>query len=359
MSTPFIHSFAGLDFARANVNLLPVSNLLIGVLGALVASNQPAALSNLVAQTTGISVPAAVDTNSPVEQEFQRLEDEDDAAQAEVDGWIKENDQFAAKGAGVPRSELSRRIRDRFDLVRKDYEAFIKRHPDHARVRVAYASFLEDIGQEDDELDQLLKARDLDPTLPSAWNQLGNYYGEHGPTTNAFVCYEKAIQLDPTESVYYQNFGTTVYLYRTDVKQFYHINEQQVFDKAVALYAKAMAMDPTNFPLAVDVAQTYYGIKPLRINDALVAWTNALNLARDEIDREGVYIHFARITMLSSNFAESQRFLDQVTNDMYGDMKRRVTRSLYQHEHPETLTNNPPAAPAAAQPQTNLPAPSH
>ena len=52
--------------------------------------------------------------------------------------------------------------------------------------------------------------------------------------------YAKAIELNPAEPVYYQNFATTVYLFRKDARAFYGINEQQVFDKALALYRKAM-----------------------------------------------------------------------------------------------------------------------
>jgi tetratricopeptide (TPR) repeat protein len=334
-----------------------VSNLLIGVLGALVATNQPAALSNLVTQTTGISI-AAIDTNSPVEQELQKIEDDDDAASAEVDRWIRENDQFASKGAAVPQAELNRRILARFEPTRKAYLDFIQHHPAYAPGRVAYASFLHDLGDEDGEMEQLLKARDIDSTMPSIWNNLGNYYGEHGPLTNAFVCYEKAIQLDPNEPVYYQNFGTTVYLYRKDVKEFYHINEQQVFDKALDLYAHATKLDPTNFLLASDVAMTYYGIKPLRTNNALMAWTNALQLARDETDREGVYLHFARIQLSVGHFTDAQARLDAVTNPMYNDLKNRLARNLNEREHPEKVINNSPPVAAKIESQTSSPAPS-
>lgn len=321
----------------------------------MVASNQPAALSNLVTQSTGISI-TALDTNSAVDQELSKIEDDDDNAMTEVDGWIRENQEFAAKGAGIPKDELNRRIRERFDGCKKAYEDFLKQHPQHARARIAYASFLHDLGDEDAEEEQLLKAREIDATIPAVWNNLGNYYGEHGPMTNAFICYEKAIQLDPTESVYYQNFGTTVYLFRKDVKEYYHINEQQVFDKAMGLYSNAMKFDPTNFPLATDVAETYYGIKPLRTNDALVAWTNALKLAGDEVDREGVYIHFARINIQINRLALAQHYLDDVTNSMYGDLKRRLERNLNEKEHPDQATNIPTAEPAAKTVLTNLPA---
>jgi tetratricopeptide (TPR) repeat protein len=321
-----------------------VTNLIIGVLGAMMASNQPAALSNLVTQTTGISI-TAIATNSPVEQELQKIEAEDDDASADVDGWIRDNNKFAAQGAGIPPNELNRRIRDRFEPSQKAYLDFIQRHPDNARARIAYASLLNDLGDEEGEFVQLLKARDLDPSIPSVWNNLGNYYGEHSPTTNAFICYEKAIELDPTESTYYHNFGTTVYLYRTDVKEYYHINEQQTFDKALGLYSNAMRLDPTNFPLASDVAESYYGIKPLRTNDALLAWTNALNLAHDEIEREGVYIHFARIKMSIGRLAEAKAHLDAVTNELYEPLKTRLVRNLAAREATNNLTA-PMEAPA-------------
>jgi tetratricopeptide (TPR) repeat protein len=319
-------------------------------MGAIMATNQPAALSNLVTEATGISISAvttniAGGTNSPIELELQKIEDADDAAAAEVDGWIRENNEFAAKGAGIPNAELNRRIREKFDISRKAYLDFIQRHPNYAPARVAYGSFLHDTGDEDGEFEQLEKARDLDPTIPSIWNNLANYYGEHGPTTNAFVCYEKAIKLDPTEPVYYHNFGTTIYLFRKDVKEYYHINEQQVFDKAMALYANATRLDPTNFELAYDVASTYYGIKPLRTNDALLAWTNTLKLAHDEVEREGVYIHFARIEAQSGMFDDAHKRLDAVTNDIYAVLKKGVSKMLDRKEHPELYTNEPPIGP--------------
>lgn len=354
-------NFVGTRRRRARLRIFAcyfalVSNLLIGVLGALVATNQPAALSNLVSQTTGISV-SVPDTNSPAEQELEKIEASDDDAMAEIDGWIKQNDQFAAKGAGVPPSEMRRRINERLASIRKAYEDYIKKYPDYADGRVAYASFLDSIGEDDAEYAQLTKATEVNPKLPSAWNNLGNYYGEHGPITNAFISYEKAIQLDPNEPVYYHNFGTTVYLFRKDVREYYHLQEQQVFDKALDLYAHATKLDPTNFALASDVALTYYGIKPLRTNAALAAWTNALNLASDEQDREGVYLHLARIQIAAGHFAEAQARLDAVTNPMYNDLKKRLIRNLNQKEHPETVTNEPPAEPAKA-PETNA-APTH
>ncbi|MDB6122244.1 MAG: repeat-containing protein, partial [Pedosphaera sp.] len=252
-----------------------MSNLLIGLLGALVATNQPAAVSNLVTQTTGITV-TVPDPNDPVEKEYKKLMVDDDAAQEEVDKWIQENNAFAEKGGGAPNSVLNERIRKRFEPVRKGYEDFIKLHPDHARVRLAYGAFLNDIKEEEAAVAQFEKARELDPKNPATWNNLANHFGHDGEVKKAFEYYAKAIELNPSEAVYYQNFGTTVFLFRKDAMEYYKIDEQQVFTKALELYQKAVQLEPNNFELLQDVAQTYYGIKPTRTEEALNAWTNTL-----------------------------------------------------------------------------------
>ncbi len=99
---------------------------------------------------------------------------------------------------------------------------------------------------------------------------------------------------------------------------------------------------PTTFPLASDVAQTYYGIKPLRLQDALTAWTNTLALAHDEIEREGVYLHFARLKLQANRFAEVRAHLNAITNEMYEVLKKRLVRNLDEQEQKAQGTNAPP-----------------
>jgi predicted Zn-dependent protease len=169
-----------------------VNELLIGLIGALIATNQPLAVSNLIQQHAGVSV-TLVNPNDPAEKELAQLMAGDDAALAEVDKWIRDNNAFAAKGAGESKEALNRRIRVRLDSVRQGYDDFLRRYPDFARGHLAYGSFLNDIGEESAAGAQYEIASRLDPKNPAAWNQLANYCGEYGPITNAFVDYAKAI----------------------------------------------------------------------------------------------------------------------------------------------------------------------
>jgi tetratricopeptide (TPR) repeat protein len=307
-----------------------------------VATNQPAAVSNLLTQTTGLTI-SVPDPNDPVEKEYHKIMADDDAAQAEVDGWIRENQAFAEKGGGVKANVLNARIRARFEPVKKAYVDFLARHPNHARAHLAYGSFLNDTQDEDGADEEFEKARQLDPKNPVPWNQLANEFTHSGPVDKAFPYYEKAIELDPTEPIYYQNLATTVYLFRSNSTASYHLDEQKIYDKALALYQQAMKLDPKNFELAQDVAQTYYGIRPTRTEDALNAWTNALKIADTEIEREGVYIHLARFKMNAGRFAEAHQHLNAVTNAIYNDLKTRVLRNLVQREEKSAATNTPSA----------------
>ena len=331
-----------------------MSDLTIGLLGALLATNQPLAVSNLVQQQTGVSI-AITNPDDPAEQELRQLMEGDDAALAEVDRWIQTNNTLMATGAGESKEALNQRIRARLDSVRTNYTSFLRRHPDSSRGYMAYGTFLDDIGDEEAGKVQFENAAQLDPKNPAAWNNLANYYGENGALTNAFANYARAIELDPSEPVYYQNLATTVYLFRKDARAFYGINEQQVFDKALDLYRKAVQLDPDNFALAVDYAESYYGIRPLRTNDALVAWTNVLKIAHNDVECEAVYIHLARVKTIAMRFDEARAQLEAVTNDFYADLKRQLERNLAERENAATNTAqtistnaivpaNPPAA---------------
>lgn len=310
-----------------------MNRLFAGLLGAILVASQLSAQTNPITEDASNSIAG---TNDLVGAELDQLMAEDDAVMDEVDTWIRTNVEQKAQGGGESRQDLNQRINTRLNGMRQKYGDFLKQYPDYEPGHMAYGSFLDDIGKEDLAVVEFDTSSKLDPKDPAAWNNLANYFGDHGPVTNAFADYQKAIDLNPSEPIYYQNFATTVYLFRPDARAFFHITEPQVFDKALALYQKAIQLDPKNFELASDYAESYYGIKPLRTNDALVAWTNALVPAQTEVEREGVYIHLARIKYLVGRYDEARAQLEAVTNSMYDDLKGRIERNIKQKLNPPT-----------------------
>jgi tetratricopeptide (TPR) repeat protein len=328
-----------------------VSDLLIGLLSAVLATNQPAAISNLVQQKAGITV-SVTDKNDPIEIEFRKVMEMDDAAQEEADKYIAQEKSFTASGAGGNSFTLNERLKQKFEPVKKAYQDFLQKHPDHARAHLAYGSFLDDTGEEDQAMVEWEKGRSLDPKNPAAWDNLANYYGHNGPVTNAFIYYAKAIELNPNEPIYFQNLATAMYLFRRDATNFFNISEEEVFATSMMMYRKALSLDPVNFILATDYAQSYYGFKPRKtgnpeadklveqkhFTEALAAWETTLKLASDDIQRQGVYIHFARLQIDLGRLDEARKNLDLVTNEQFSTVKKTLLLKLEKREKPQPAT---------------------
>jgi predicted negative regulator of RcsB-dependent stress response len=98
--------------------------------------------------------------------------------------------------------------------------------------------------------------------------------------------------------------------------------------------------------LASDYAISFYGIKPppslteaarleaqSKLNDqAIAAWDSALKIAGDDVQREGVHIHLARIKINARRFSEARAHLDAVSNPVYADIKGTISRNLEQKQ---------------------------
>jgi tetratricopeptide (TPR) repeat protein len=269
-------------------------------------------------------------TNAAIEVEFQKLVTEDDTAQAEVDKWLRESKDL--KSGGNPDPELQRRIKERFEPVGRAYADFVRRHPNHARARLAYGNFLNDRQDELGAQAQWEKALELDPQNPAVYNNLANRYSESGPVRKAFEFFTKAIELNPSEPLYYHNFADSLCVLRKHAATYYAISENEVLAKAAQLYSNAVRLQPTNFTFATDLAQTYYSMKPLPTSTALAAWTNALQIAQGEPEREEALVHLARVKMLAGQLAEARAQLNVVTNEHCATLKANLLRAIEQRE---------------------------
>jgi tetratricopeptide (TPR) repeat protein len=308
----------------------------------------PSPTTSSRATEIGGSTNAAPALTDPLEQEFQKLLKLDDeaheAAQAIVDQAAASPDPLTAPLPLTTRGRIDQRLKP----VREAYEEFLNHHPGHARARMAFASFLNDTGNEAEATEHYEKARALNPTDPAVWNNLANIFAHSGPIEKAFPYYEEAIRLNPKESLYQHNFGTLIFLFRKDAARYFKCDEPAVFARALDLYARALALDPQNFQLASDVAQTFYGIPPtpgkapeearaeeIRLVDtALKSWTNAFSLASEHSEQEGILLHFARWNIRAGQFDAARTNLSGVTNVAYLQVKQRLERNLAEKQSP-------------------------
>jgi hypothetical protein len=88
-----------------------------------------------------------------------------------------------------------------------------------------------------------------------------------------------------------------------------------------------------------------------------MAWTNCLNISKDDNEREGVLIHLARIKIAAGRLAEAQAQLDMITNPAFADMRQRLVRNLSEKReqaiHPPGAATNHLDTAAAGLADTN------
>ncbi len=260
--------------------------------------------------------------------EFHALVSQDEAAQAEIETWSKEKGRDPAR-----KKVLDERIRERTDSVRKAYENFLSRHPHHAGAHLAYGNFLNEHEDEAGAQAHWETALALDPGNADLYNNLAGRYSETGPASKAFEYFSKAIELNPSQGVYYHNYANTLYVLNKHAMKYYGVSEQAVYAKALLQYSNACRLDPQNFSFAFDWAQTYYALKPLPTEAALRAWTNTLRSAHSEIERERVYVHLARLKMLAGLYAEARTQLTLVTNEDSRQLKTNLLRRIQEQEN--------------------------
>jgi len=330
-----------------------MSDLLVGALSVLLATNSPAALSNYVVGKVGVSpsvLVASPDPADPRYAELRKVMEADDSADEEIGRWLSERRAMDPTDLRTE-SELAfrRRVEVRNDAVREQYVQLIGRHPQYVPALNAYASFLAESGDEEEAIVQLEKASGLNPRDPAVWNNLANLYGHIGPIHRAFPAYEKAIELNPYEPVYRYNLATVVFLFRKDSMEYYRCDEQTVFNRALDLYREVRRLRPHNFRYAFDFAQTFYGVKAAPAETAegrrqadlqlagvaRGAWLDALALADNEDDRAGIFLHLARWNIRTGEFEAARTNLTLVTNEVHLDMRKRLERNIAEKSAPK------------------------
>lgn len=272
------------------------------------------------------------ETDARVEPEYQKLQKEDDAAQAAVEKLTRDNAAERARGAGLSDEDLERRIKARLAPVRKAYEDFLKRHPNHAEAHLTYGCFLNEQQDEAGAKEQWEKALELDPKNPDVYNNLAGSYSEIGPASKAFEFYSKAIDLNPNQPLYYHNFASTMYVLRSRAMTHYAIDEQQVFARIIGLYSNSVRLAPTNFTYASDLAQTFYSMRPFPAEAALNAWSNALRIAQGPSPQEEAYLHLSRVNLIAGHYREARALLEGVKGAEHSLAKSNLLHNISDRE---------------------------
>ena len=114
--------------------------------------------------------------NESPDERLNKILTADNTAITEIAGKI-EKIRKAASPSVSEREQLTFRIRNRLDGIRQMYISFLEDHPNHAKARVAYGSFLTHIDDRRGALGQWQKALADDPSNAAALNNIATHIG--------------------------------------------------------------------------------------------------------------------------------------------------------------------------------------
>jgi len=263
---------------------------------------------------------------------WRRLQAELKTAESDTLRWLRDTparDEFLAEKPG---NLLSLRMEHRLQGVQKEFAAFLKRHP-RRQLAAAMMNFINRSAERLSAIKEWEQARVDFPEDPACWTELGHFFAHNGPALAALDCYTKAASLTPLDDVETRHtLADALILFRKEATEFYGCPEKDVFDRALLIYRQTLALRPASLELAMRFAETYYLIKPARINDALAAWENALKLAATDRERENIFLHLARCETEAGRFVAARRHLQDVSLPLYEELKAQILHHLRQRE---------------------------
>ena len=191
---------------------------------------------------------------------------EDDAAMDEVDDWIRT--QFRPgdqRRRRLSKDELNQRIKARLDGVRQQYGQFLNNTPTTPMAIWRTAVFWTTSAMRDWPLRNFRPRANWTQKIPppgTAWPITTAKTGRSPMPSSIIKRRSTWIHPKPCTTKILPRWCMS---FAGDAIAFYGITETQVFDKSLACTARPSNWPRRNFELASDYAESYYGIRPLRI----------------------------------------------------------------------------------------------
>lgn len=279
------------------------------------------------AQETAPELLAAEEID-PIQEAIKKAQDYETAKRSEHEKKFLETFDLTEDDRLPAQETLQKLWADEENKIEKSFLDITRKYPESSDAVVALGNYFNDRGLEFKAFEQWEKALVMAPEDPAIWNNLAGYYTHNGDINKAFEYFEKAVSLPPPHWVYYHNFGNVVFLFRKDSMEHYRLDEQEIFDKAFDIYAQAQALEPANFELARDIANSYYLVRPPRFAKAIASWEGVLHIASNDHERQDVLIHLARWELKANNPDKALEYINQVTLPEHATLKKRVKKNI-------------------------------
>ncbi|HYD85717.1 MAG TPA: hypothetical protein VEA63_16730, partial [Opitutus sp.] len=156
---------------------------------------------------------------------------------------------LAGAAADNPNFDMEN-FRQQIERLCRGYEEFLRANPKSAEGFAAYGYLLSKVDQRKESIAMLLKANQLDPSLPLVKNQIGNYLAEEGRPLDAVAYYMAAIKLAPDEPLYHYQLGSLLTEARDDFLKSGEWTRTAIDEAMHTAFRRATELAPDRFEFA-------------------------------------------------------------------------------------------------------------
>lgn len=243
-------------------------------------------------------------TWDPVRRELLRVLASERRGVERVESWKLDPGLFHryAEENGVENPHFAREVSKIVARIRSHHEHFVARHPDHAPGRIAFGDFFEQVSEYEAAVTQWEIAMKLDPELPDAWDRQGRTASANDDFSATLSSYAHAIELEPDNWNFHYQIASISFNNLSRAAEHFSETQDQAADRAILHYRLALQHNPSNFELAGELAFAYAHLAPPDLARSMAVWERSMRYARDERDRESVYLSMAQISIDSEQF---------------------------------------------------------
>lgn len=213
-----------------------------------------------------------------------------------------------------------------------DYDALLRRHPDFVPAYVTYALLLGKVDMRKESTVLLLRANQLDKSLPIVKNQLGNYLAEEGRPLEAVNYYLAAIDLEPKEPLYHYQLGTLLTEARDDFLKSGNWTRSSLDQTMHEAFAQAMALAPDDWRYAYRYGLSFYDLELAEWEAALQFWKDFEKKLAPGVEQETCRLHQAKVLVAQRHFDDARAVLKTVNEPVLSSQKEKVETELREIE---------------------------
>jgi tetratricopeptide (TPR) repeat protein len=208
------------------------------------------------------------------------------------------------------------------------YTVLLRDSPNLTAAHVAYGQMLWKIDMRKEAVAELIKANELDQSIPLVKNLLGDYLAEEGRLLEALPYFMAAIKLDPKEPLYHYNLGMLLYSARDDFIKTGEWTRAALDHSMLEAFRHAAELAPDRIEFTYRYAEAFYDLETPDWDTALAAWRSLEPKVKPGLALQLLHLQEANVVLKQKKPDEARALLDTVTEPSLAAQKEKLIAQL-------------------------------